>query len=154
MPRMELDDLKRNASDDVRRLNPDVFGTGEQSPVPSTGQEADSRQKKLRRRFERMWQEAGGPALTEEYRFDESRRWRADYAHLPSRTLIELEGGVWSGGRHTRGKGYIKDAEKYREAAMQGWTVVRLPTGFKRAEVDRIVQHVNEQHESREEGKA
>ena len=31
-----------------------------------------------------------------------------------------------AGGRHTRGSGYAKDAEKYLEAALSGWTVLRL----------------------------
>ena len=57
-----------------------------------------------------------------------TRRWRADFAHLPTRTLIEIEGGIFMrrGGRHTRGAGYAKDAEKYLEAVMAGWTVLRL----------------------------
>jgi len=33
---------------------------------------------------------------------------------------------VWSGGRHNRGGGFIKDAEKLNEAAFEGWTVFRL----------------------------
>ncbi len=30
------------------------------------------------------------------------------------------------GGRHTRGAGYANDAEKYLEAVLAGWTVIRL----------------------------
>lgn len=30
------------------------------------------------------------------------------------------------GGRHSRGAGYAKDAEKYLEAVLAGWTVIRL----------------------------
>jgi hypothetical protein len=40
--------------------------------------------------------------------------------------MIEIEGAVWTGGRHTRGAGYIKDCEKYNEAAFNGWAVIRL----------------------------
>jgi len=40
--------------------------------------------------------------------------------------LIEIEGGVWSGGRHTRGLGYAKDCEKYNNAAYDDWAVIRF----------------------------
>lgn len=67
-----------------------------------------------------------GPALESEFRFHPTRKWRADYAHLESRTLIELEGGVWVGGRHNRAAGFVADSEKYLEATLAGWRVVRL----------------------------
>jgi very-short-patch-repair endonuclease len=80
----------------------------------------------LERRFELLWRTLDGPKLETEFRFHATRRWRADYAHLESRTLIELEGGVWVGGRHNRAAGFVADAEKYLEAALGGWRVVRL----------------------------
>lgn len=69
-----------------------------------------------------------GPELEREYRFHPSRKWRADFAHLPTRTLIEIEGGIFmlGGGRHSRGAGYASDAEKYLEAVLAGWRVIRL----------------------------
>jgi len=60
-----------------------------------------------------------------EYRFHPVRKWRADYACETTRTLIEIEGGAW-GGRHARGGGFLKDAEKYLEAAFMGWRLIRL----------------------------
>lgn len=81
---------------------------------------------RLERRFELLWRVIDGPRLEPEFRFHPARRWRADYAHTESRTLIELEGGVWIAGRHNRGQGFIADAEKYFEAALGGWRVVRL----------------------------
>ena len=41
----------------------------------------------------------------------------------------EVEGGVYSDGRHTRGKGFTEDCVKYNEAALLGWCVLRFPTG-------------------------
>ena len=67
-----------------------------------------------------------GQELIEEHRFHETRKWRIDFAHLATKTGIEIEGGGWSGGRHTRGAGYAKDAEKYNAAAFDGWAVIRL----------------------------
>ena len=81
---------------------------------------------RLERRFELLWRTLDGPALEREFRFHPTRRWRADYAHLESRTLIEIEGGVWMRGRHNRAAGFVADAEKYLEAALAGWRVVRL----------------------------
>jgi len=81
---------------------------------------------RLERRFALIWRAVGGPKLTAEFRFHPTRRWRADFAHEASRTLIELEGGVWIGGRHTRGQGFVADAEKYLEATLSGWRVLRL----------------------------
>ena len=77
-------------------------------------------------KFRMMWKAIAGPALGEECQFSPKRRWRFDFAHKPSLVAVEIEGGVWSGGRHTRGSGYVKDCEKYNEAALTGWTVLRL----------------------------
>ncbi len=55
-----------------------------------------------------------------------TRRWRADFPHQPSRTLIEIEGGIYVNGRHNRGAGFAADLEKYLEAVLVGWRVVRL----------------------------
>lgn len=73
----------------------------------------------------RLWEEADGPELIEEYRFHATRKWRADFAHEESKVLIEIEGGAW-GGRHTRGAGFTADLEKYLAAFLDGWTVVRI----------------------------
>ena len=81
---------------------------------------------RLEQRFEILWKEAGGPPLEREFRFDPVRRWRADFAHLPSRVLIEIEGGIWVSGRHNRAAGFVADMEKYLEAALAGWSVIRL----------------------------
>ncbi|WP_085841152.1 DUF559 domain-containing protein, partial [Acinetobacter baumannii] len=55
-------------------------------------------------------------------------KWRADFLITGKKILIEVEGGIWSGGRHTRGKGYLGDMEKYNSAAMMGFTVLRFST--------------------------
>lgn len=68
-------------------------------------------------------------AYKTEFKFAEHRRWRADFLILGTRILVEVEGGTWSGGRHTRGKGYEQDCEKYSWAAAHGWTVLRFTTG-------------------------
>ncbi|HHX8716625.1 endonuclease domain-containing protein [Vibrio alginolyticus] len=70
---------------------------------------------------------AMGLAIPEkEYRFHETRRWRFDFAYPEQQLAVEVEGGTWAGGRHTRGSGYEKDCEKYNEAALRGWSVLRF----------------------------
>lgn len=60
-----------------------------------------------------------------EVRFDCVRRWRFDYASQARRIAIEIEGGVYSRGRHTRPKGFLGDIDKYNAATLQGWRVLR-----------------------------
>ena len=80
----------------------------------------------LESRFASLWDALGGVELVREFRFDKTRRWRADFASESARVLIEIEGGVWRGGRHTNPLGFINDAEKYLAATLQGWSVIRL----------------------------
>jgi very-short-patch-repair endonuclease len=69
---------------------------------------------------------AHGLRPEKEYRFHPSRKWRFDFAFPDRMAAVEVEGGVWTGGRHTRGSGYIADCEKYNNAAALGWFVFRF----------------------------
>ena len=66
-----------------------------------------------------------GQRVEREYRFHPTRQWRFDYAIPSVRVAIEVEGGVWNGGRHFRPEGYLRDMEKYNEAAACGWLLIR-----------------------------
>lgn len=65
------------------------------------------------------------PEPVREHRFHETRKWRFDFAYPSQKLAIEVEGGVWSGGRHTRGSGFTNDCEKYNAALINGWRVYR-----------------------------
>lgn len=51
--------------------------------------------------------------------------WRFDFADISNKIAVELEGGIWIQGRHTRGAGFMEDAKKYNKANILGWTVMR-----------------------------
>lgn len=96
---------------------------------------------KLEEKFLFLWRCLDGPELVREFRFHPTRKWRADFAHVESRTLIEVEGGTWIAGRHNRGSGFTKDAEKYLEAALGGWRVLRLThPQLKAVQITRIIE--------------
>jgi very-short-patch-repair endonuclease len=66
-----------------------------------------------------------------EYRFAAPERdWRFDFAWPAYRIAVEVEGGTWSDGAHTRGKGYEEDLEKYNDAVQRGWRVLRFTTAM------------------------
>ena len=54
------------------------------------------------------------------------RRWRVDFYWPSHRLCVEVEGGVWTRGRHTRGAGFLADAAKYNTLALMGFTVLRV----------------------------
>ena len=86
------------------------------------------------------------PIPMKEWKFHPTRKWRFDYAWdltaFDTRNIIEVpkgvnvrvftnlalevEGAVWIQGRHTRGSGFVKDMEKYNEAAVLGWRIIRV----------------------------
>jgi very-short-patch-repair endonuclease len=72
----------------------------------------------------------GLPTPEREYRFAPPRRYRADFAYPDKMLLIEVEGGVWVRGAHTRGGHYNSDCEKYNLAAMNGWKVLRFTSNM------------------------
>ena len=93
-----------------------------------------------------LLEQAGIPAPEREYRFDAVRRWRFDFAWPERRVAVEVEGITPSGSRHQRLPGFLRDAEKYEAAQVQGWMVYRVPspwvTGKKKARPNEIVAAV------------
>lgn len=80
-----------------------------------------------------------------EYRFDPSRRWRFDMAWPQHWVAFEREGGTWGRGRHTSGKGFRDDCEKYNAAAIFGWLVIRgtvdmIASGLALDQLERALQ--------------
>ena len=64
-----------------------------------------------------------------EYKFHPSRKWRFDLAIWPSDLMkscvaLEVQGGIWTRGRHTRGAALLGEMEKLNAAAAFTWRVV------------------------------
>lgn len=60
-----------------------------------------------------------------EFLFHEGRKWRADFYIPRGHILVEIEGGIYTGGRHVRPVGFQKDVEKYNQATIDGYRVLR-----------------------------
>jgi very-short-patch-repair endonuclease len=85
------------------------------------------------------------PEPEEEYMFHPDRKWRFDFAYPDQKIAIEIEGGVWTQGRHTRGSGFVKDCEKYNAAAMLGWRILKYHTnsiGDAAGDIQKILEMV------------
>jgi hypothetical protein len=81
----------------------------------------------------------------EEFRFHPSRKWRFDFAWPESATGLEIDGGIWTRGRHGRGSGIIRDYEKMNEAACLGWRVLHFtPQQIKKDEAFEVIRRALE----------
>lgn len=77
--------------------------------------------------FVRLCVAAGLPAPVAEWRFHPTRKWRFDWAWPePHKIALEINGGVWTKGRHTRGAGYTRDMSKLNAAQLLGWRVFQV----------------------------
>lgn len=112
--------LLKNMSEDVKALNANEIRAIDKKLKGSV----------LEKRWQ-LWWGALSPAivLVPEYKFHPTRKWRFDFAHLETKVAIELEGGVYSFGRHNRAQGFLDDMEKYNAALERGWRVFRYGTG-------------------------
>lgn len=80
----------------------------------------------LEEQFAVQLRAAGLPEPVREYRFAPPRRFRFDFCWPERKVAVEIDGAVWSGGRHTRGAGFLRDCEKLNLAALGGWAVLRF----------------------------
>lgn len=64
--------------------------------------------------------------VVKEYKFHPTRKWRYDYAVPEYKIALEVEGGVWTKGRHTRPQGFLGDIEKYNAGTLLGWRIFRV----------------------------
>jgi very-short-patch-repair endonuclease len=80
--------------------------------------------------------------------FHPKRKWRFDYAFPSVKVAVEIDGGVFTGGRHSGGMGQKRDFEKMNAAAEMGWAVLHyLPS--ERMEGRTMLQILNTINERR-----
>jgi very-short-patch-repair endonuclease len=76
--------------------------------------------------FRRMARIVGLPTPEQEVKFHPTRRWRFDFVFREAKLAVEIEGGSWVNGGHNRGLHFEGDCEKYAEAVLAGWRVMRF----------------------------
>ena len=66
------------------------------------------------------------PDPVEEFKFHPARKWRVDLCWPDQKLALEIEGGVFTNGRHVRPTGFIKDLEKYHALSILGYGLLRF----------------------------
>jgi very-short-patch-repair endonuclease len=79
----------------------------------------------LETQFAAQIRQAGLPEPVRELVFHPDRKWRADFCWPEAMVMVEIDGGTWTGGRHTRGKGYAEDICKTNAAQLMGYTALK-----------------------------
>ena len=69
------------------------------------------------------WFAEHGLTAVPEFQFAAPRKWRFDFV-FGNRVALEVQGGIFSGGRHVRGGALLKEMEKLNAAAVKGWRVL------------------------------
>lgn len=118
-----------SASDDTKRLNPDLFPPNGRSTRTKT---TTGRQTTATDILLHQLKVFGLPAPEMEYLFHPDRKWRFDLAWVNDGIAVEIDGGIWLQTKSGRSKGhahpqrFIQDLEKLNEAILQGWRVFRF----------------------------
>lgn len=66
-----------------------------------------------------------GPGVKKRLQLAGLKNWRFDFAWPEVMFAVEVEGGGWTGGRHTTGAGFRGDMDKYHHAMRLGWFIYR-----------------------------
>lgn len=86
------------------------------------------KQSVLEKAFSEYWDliaPEGSPDPVSELQFAPPREFRFDFAWPDYKLAVEIDGGIWSKGRHTRGSGFQKDCWKLNLATLNGWRILR-----------------------------
>lgn len=121
------------AKQNAERLKAAVGGTGRPSPAAAAPSKIAQRVRKGIKsskqdavEFLNICNRAGLPRPEVEFYFHPHRKFRADYCWVHARVILEVDGGVFIGGGHNSGRGFIKDLEKLNAAAELQYLVLRV----------------------------
>jgi very-short-patch-repair endonuclease len=104
---------------------------------------------KLEEAFSREWSRLFPEIeLLQEVAGIQGRRFRFDFAHLNSKVAVEIQGGIYVGGRHSGGVGQRKDFEKINLAILNGWVVFQLSGDMVQTEWLEIICEVIRERQS------
>jgi hypothetical protein len=77
--------------------------------------------------FDLMWDDLYPDLdLQTEVRLIPRRRFKFDYANIPAKVAIEINGQIWHKGGHSTGKSLLRDYEKLNLAQQHGYCVFQL----------------------------
>ena len=94
-----------------------------------------------------IWKKFKIPAPIPEYRFCIERKWRIDYAWPELLIALEIEGGIWSKGRHITPHGFLRDMEKYNKMSENGWLLLRYePNKIDFIQVKKTIENNNNRY--------
>lgn len=74
--------------------------------------------------YTKIYEKLFGGEWWAEWYFHTERKWRFDYACPELKIAIEVDGGIFTGGRHSGGVGQLKDMEKMNAATILGWRIL------------------------------
>ena len=87
------------------------------------------------------WLKERGRDAVAEWKFHKDRKWRFDVAIPTDQLAFEIDGAIWTRGRHARGAGIKKDNEKINTAQALGWRVFRFtPDEVKCGEAAKFIE--------------
>jgi hypothetical protein len=72
--------------------------------------------------------------------FHPQRKWAFDFSWPRYKIALEVNGGTYMRGRHSRGAGQRKDYEKWSEASLLGWLLILVDSKdvSKKVHIERI----------------
>lgn len=111
-----------------RKLDPRILAT-----LPAGEKARALGYRDLEDAFAMQLRGAGISGYVREWRFHPERRWRLDFGWPAELLAVEIHGGIHSGGRHVRGKGFAEDALKLATAAAMGIRVLPVTADMVRS---------------------